>query len=624
MILAKAGTGAAVGYARRSTDRQEQSIGDQKRAVESWAEAEGLRLLDWYVDDAISGAATDGRDAFLKMIEDAERAGCPFRYILVYDVKRFGRLDNDETGYYRHLLAKAGVEVVYVSENFAGDDTDDLLRPVKQWQARQELKDLSKVTIRGLLTKSDGGWWMGGVPPYGYDLAYCDSTGKFLMTVRYMPRGAKEILDKHGELERALAPGDRPMVSKEDRARLVLSAPDRVEVVQRIFSWYVDDGVGFKGVAQRLNREGIPGPGRRTDTWAMSTIREMLLNPTYAGDMVWNRRTMAKFHSIARKHAVVRPKVGRLAVEVNDEADWIVTRDSHPAIVSRRVFEQAKAMRLARRDRHHHNYRRGRGAKSDYLLTGVLVCAHCGHNWQGTSQIKGKPRVDGTKVKTKYYACGGYITKGSAVCRRSIINKDALERFLFDEIGENLRRFLGGKQGRAMLAEAIRDVYGSFDADRAEKERRRLLDGQAEAERKIERLIENATPTTREFVDKRVTELKAELDQAAVRLQELDAAADRALEVETVIPEVLGYMERFDEVVAAGTVDEKRRFLRAFTRRVELDPDTGRGRAELYSLPTQTALPADADNAGNSSLLMVAGAGFDAVKTVRGVVVTYR
>ena len=64
-----------------------------------------------------------------------------------------GRVDNDEAGYYRHLLRMHGVDVRYVSENFNGDATDDLLRPVKQWQARQESKDLSKVTIRGLLSK---------------------------------------------------------------------------------------------------------------------------------------------------------------------------------------------------------------------------------------------------------------------------------------------------------------------------------------------------------------------------------------------------------------------------------------------------------------------------------------
>ena len=41
----------------------------------------------------------------------------------------------------RERIWRAGVEVRYVSENFNGDATDDLLRPVKQWQARQESKD---------------------------------------------------------------------------------------------------------------------------------------------------------------------------------------------------------------------------------------------------------------------------------------------------------------------------------------------------------------------------------------------------------------------------------------------------------------------------------------------------
>lgn len=69
--------------------------------------------------------------------------------MLCYDVNRFGRLDNDEAGHYRFLLRRQGAEAVYISEGFNGHDTDDLLRPVKQWQARQESKDLSKVTIRG-------------------------------------------------------------------------------------------------------------------------------------------------------------------------------------------------------------------------------------------------------------------------------------------------------------------------------------------------------------------------------------------------------------------------------------------------------------------------------------------
>ncbi|MHC4067670.1 MAG: recombinase family protein, partial [Planctomycetota bacterium] len=178
----------AVGYVRRSTDRQEQSIPDQKKAIEGYAAEHGLRLGQFYIDDAISGTSTIGRRAFQRMMADAQSPGRSFDAVIVYDVKRFGRIDNDEAGYYRHLLRTNGVEVCYVSENFNGDASDDLLRPVKQWQARQESKDLSKVTIRGLLSKMEdrggkgesagrGGWWMGGVPPHGYDLGYENAEG---------------------------------------------------------------------------------------------------------------------------------------------------------------------------------------------------------------------------------------------------------------------------------------------------------------------------------------------------------------------------------------------------------------------------------------------------------------
>lgn len=122
----------AVGYVRRSTDRQEQSIPDQKKALAAYATEHGLRLGKFYVDDAISGTSTVGRRAFQQMIEDAQRPAQTFDVIVVYDVKRFGRIDNDEAGYYRHLLRTNGVDVRYVSENFNGDSTDDLLRPVKQ------------------------------------------------------------------------------------------------------------------------------------------------------------------------------------------------------------------------------------------------------------------------------------------------------------------------------------------------------------------------------------------------------------------------------------------------------------------------------------------------------------
>src|SRR2546428_3873179 len=91
----------AVGYLRRSTDRQDQSLGDQKAAIERYAREHRYIALRFYTDDAISGTSTDARKAFLKLIQDAQSDACDFRTVLVYDIKRFGRLDNDEAGHYR-------------------------------------------------------------------------------------------------------------------------------------------------------------------------------------------------------------------------------------------------------------------------------------------------------------------------------------------------------------------------------------------------------------------------------------------------------------------------------------------------------------------------------------------
>jgi DNA invertase Pin-like site-specific DNA recombinase len=574
----------AVGYVRRSTDRQEQSIDDQKKALEAYAVENGLSLAKFYIDDAISGTSTLGRRAFQQMIKDAESPTRKFDLIIVYDVKRFGRIDNDEAGYYRHILKTHGVEVIYVTENFNGDTTDDLLRPVKQWQARQESKDLSKVTIRGLLSKVEGGWWMGGTPPYGYDLRYENAEGKFLFILRFMPDGSKQLLDEKGNLIRTLARGESLNISKRDQAKLTLSDPERVKVAKQIFQMYAEQGKGYKSLADTLNhQENAPTPrGPKwshiySGFWTDSTIRSILVNPIYAGDMVWNRRTDARFHRISQGRAVDRENVHGARLVPNGKTDWIVIRDAHPGLISRRLFEQAR-QRLENHpksieQRQNNHGKTWNGQRSRFILSGLLKCGLCGNRYQGVTRNKGKRRLDGTQVKTYYYGCGGYITKGTNVCQMNAIPKDILEDAVIKTVLDFYRPYLE-KDGRKKLAEAVK-MQVNFEGVELVAARRRAQTEQEKTGRIIDNLLDNITPTNREYIDRRLNELKQQRQQIEARIEELDRISLSQAEIDNIVSDSMQFLSGLEFTLRQGLPQEKLVALRQCIEKIWVNKPAG-------------------------------------------------
>ena len=102
----------AVGYLRRSTDKQEKSIVDQRQAILQYAEEHGYRIIGWYIDDGISGDATEKRLDFKRMRDDAGR-GEFSRALLDRGLQDSGIPTNAIAGYQReewgHLAVAAAV-----------------------------------------------------------------------------------------------------------------------------------------------------------------------------------------------------------------------------------------------------------------------------------------------------------------------------------------------------------------------------------------------------------------------------------------------------------------------------------------------------------------------------------
>ncbi len=599
---------AAVGYARRSTDKQEQSIPDQQRAIERYCQDNGIVLQRWFIDDAISGTRASNRPAFQEMVHAAGAAGRDFGLVVVYDVKRFGRLDNDEAGFYRHTLRQHGVEVLYVAEGFAGlgeiSDTDDLLRPVKQWQARQESKDLSKVTIRGQLTKADSGSWMGGVSPHGYDLSYTNDRGEFLFTIRFMPDGTKQQLDGSGAVTRTLARGEKISISKRDRGLLVLGEPSRVETVRTIFRLYTEERRGLAAVSSYLNTHGHLTPRGPewshiyAGQWRDSTVRSILVNPIYAGDMVWNRRTDARFHRIELAGGHGRPVERRNAhgarLVPNAKEDWVIVRDTHEPIVTRRTWELAQSIRERRPTSIAQSGQSKRpeggwsGMRARFLLSGLVRCGRCGGKYQGVTRTSGKCQPDGTKYKHRYYACGSYIAKGRSACEFGAIPQEKLEKAVIDAVLKFYRKRYQGEGGMERLAAAVREHLGHEAQDIAQA-RQRLESDRERIESTIASLLDNMSAETRDIIEGRLGELRVEREQLKIRVAELERFSLQEAEAQDTVQEVGAFIAGLDHVLATHANEQRIAALRRCIEQLEVDAVGISRKLTLRSLPMQSS-----------------------------------
>jgi len=598
----------AVAYLRRSTDRQEQSLPDQEKAIRKYGAENELEIVRFYQDDAISGTSTNGRKGFEQMMADSELAHCSFKYVLVYDVSRFSRADNIEAGHFLYLLRKRGIEVVYVAENFPSDHTGDLIRSLKQSIAHEATVDVSRKTFRGLLTSAEQGNWLGGVPPFGYDLRYENSDGVPFMTVRFLNDGKKEIRRADGTLDRVLPRGERVQISKKDRARLVLSSTDRVELVQHIFEMYVREGLGLKAITERLNKEGIPSPrdGHWSEStsggWGIGTVQSILKNPLYTGQMVWNRRATGKFHRVEGGQARERAYSEFEKLAVNGPENWITLADAHPAITDKQTFAEAQRLMRERAARHFVSGapRFGRAKDSPYLLSGVIKCARCGHPFQGYSSHSRKHRKSGEKILTRYYACSGYVNKGNSVCKRALVALKPVEEYVLARIQHQVEQLLAAR-GKKRLRDAIASELRSCGPDPKE-EMREVKAKFKRIDESIDRLLDNITPINKEFIDKKLLKLGSEKKALEEKLRQLEVKPDEQVNPDEMANDIVHGLVKFRDLFEQGTAEEKKELVRAFVEKLELNPETGKG--VLYI----RQFPASITKTGNASFNMVAGA----------------
>jgi DNA invertase Pin-like site-specific DNA recombinase len=383
----------AVAYYRMSTAKQDQSIPEQRRAVHALAAKEGYEIIREYDGDAaISGDATEKRKDFQRMSRDAQEKR-DFQIVLCWDQDRFGRFDSLDAGYWIKPFRDAGVRLETVAqgkidwESFAGR----LCYTVQQGAKHEFIMDLSRNALRGLRDAALRGQWVGGVAPYAYKVATIGKEGRKLI--------------------KKLAPGE----------------PLQIEVVRWLYKTYADKDVSLWVLANELHCRNVLSP-RGKALWSSRTVHKLLTNRVYVGDFVWNQEHRGSYHALVRGE--IQPQNKRVdKPRPTPPEEWIIVENTHPPLIDRELFERVQAKLASRQTR-----TTPTAGGGDWLLSGLLVCGHCGYRMQGSTQTMAKR----PGWSQRRYRCNAYMLYGKAACHCHALLEAALVRCVLGKVQEAL------------------------------------------------------------------------------------------------------------------------------------------------------------------------------------------
>ena len=454
-------TGARVViYTRCSTAQQVNSIVDQDGEVMRVVDKHKLKVARTYSDEGISGSTIDERDALKNMIAEIGSLGVSF--LLVYNLARFTRGGVAAFWVLFSMLRDKGVRIFNCHSGQIIDEDNAasaLTACIEASQAKasnvQLAHDITRIMIANVKERGNS---PGSRPPYGFDRRYIDEAGKPFQQVRWNPDGTKDVLDPETKKVITTLSKSAPYgKAKSHRVQLVPGHPKRVEVVKDIFR--LATTTGYSGVANHLNERGIPGP--KGGLWNSSSLYDILPNPAYAGDVVFNRTHKGRYYRIKDGQAEQQENSsGKVVFKDNPKEEWIIVPDAHEALIPR---EEWDAVQLALQMRSKSSVKSSRGANRSYPLSGIMRCGHCGAPMQGIC------------VGKRRYICSTRRKHGKSQCVPCSVDAEKVEEFVIGKIREELL----SECARFSLREGLERIYDGM---------RRTMDDVETAQRDLDKL----------------------------------------------------------------------------------------------------------------------------------------
>ena len=465
-------------YERLSRDDEMQgesnSIVNQKRYLEEYAQAQGFKNIRHFTDDGYSGTNFK-RPGFQEMIAAIE-AG-EIDVVCVKDLSRFGR-DYLKVGFYTEIMfPEKGVRFIAInnsvdSANPMENDFTPFLNIMNEWYA----KDTSNKIRAIFRSRMQDGKRCSGAIPYGYKR------------------------------------------DPEDKNHLLIDE-EAAKVVRRIYQMVID-GMGSQAIANQLTADNVLIPSAYLEQsehgesrnhsyhdpcrWNCTAVSYILDKQEYMGHTVLGKTICENFKTKKRRKA--RPD------------ELIIFENTHEPIIDAETWHLVQKLR--RRTR-----RKLANGSYSHRLSGLVYCADCGKRLSYSSP-QSQHRPDGkTYDADSSFRCPTYKSMYGE-CTMHYIKSSTLDKLVDEAVRKIARYILRNEQA---FLEQVRVLTSADQKQTQSEDKKELVNIKkriAELDNYIKRLYEgNASGKTpdRQF-EKLMAQYDSEQQELEERVKEIEAS----------------------------------------------------------------------------------------------------
>lgn len=313
------------GEKQKLTDESE-SVVNQRKILNEFIDRNGNVGADCmeFIDDGCSGTNFD-RPGWNKLQEQMECG--KIRVLITKNLSRLGRSNSLCSYFLDYYFPENNIRYIAIGEQIDtgnGENTNNEYAALNNFINEKYSRDLSNNIKRVYKIKQQSGEYMGGIPVYGYK---------------------KDSNDKH------------KLVIDEEAAKVVRCIFDKYLELQSqsaVMRYLSENNVLIPEVYKGTKR-GIRV--KYPCEWNYHTIRDILRNQMYIGNMVQNVHSKKNF----REKKIIK----------NDKKDWIVVENTHEAIVDKTTFNKVQDLLNV-------NYRQP-SFRETRIFKGLMFCHECGH-----------------------------------------------------------------------------------------------------------------------------------------------------------------------------------------------------------------------------------------------------